>query len=273
MFHGVGDEDYPAEAFEAHLAWLASRFAVVPLGTLVDRVEAGGPARREVALTFDDGLEQHATVVYPVLERLGIPATFFLCPGLVDDRAWLWNQEARERMKSLGRAGVGRLFGGREDYRDVLDWMERLPAPERRRAEDSIRAATPEFRDRAIRDAVHRPLTWDAASRLDPSLVTVASHSIAHPTLPTLDDAALEDEVAGSRRRLEERLGRPVDLFCYPNGAADARVRECVRRHYRAAVTTAPGFVRPGDDPYTLARIAVVPSPARMAWRLHRPTS
>lgn len=42
----------------------------------------GPPSRRTAALTFDDGWLSWRGVALPLLERLGVRATFFLCPGL-----------------------------------------------------------------------------------------------------------------------------------------------------------------------------------------------
>ena len=54
-------------------------------------------ARAQVALTFDDGLRNNVEVAYPLLHRLGLPATFFVCPGLIGPRAVALDHEARRR--------------------------------------------------------------------------------------------------------------------------------------------------------------------------------
>lgn len=40
------------------------------------------PPPNTVVLTFDDGTTDHATVLPGLLERLGVPATVYVCPGL-----------------------------------------------------------------------------------------------------------------------------------------------------------------------------------------------
>jgi len=86
----------------------------------------------------------------------------------------------------------------------------------------------------------------------------LASHSITHPDLTTLDAAALRREVAGSRAELRRRFKVPVDTFCYPAGRYDAKVVAAVRAAgYRAATTVVPGIARPGDDRMLLPRIRV----------------
>jgi peptidoglycan/xylan/chitin deacetylase (PgdA/CDA1 family) len=96
---------------------------------------------------------------------------------------------------------------------------------------------------------------------------------MSHPILPTLDDASLRWELHESRALLEARLRRTVDLFCYPNGSSDARVRAVARRTYRAAVTTQEGHVLAGVDPIAIPRIPVSSHLPLLAWRMLRPTA
>jgi peptidoglycan/xylan/chitin deacetylase (PgdA/CDA1 family) len=71
-------------------------------------------------------------------------------------------------------------------------------------------------------------LSWEQLKTMaaDP-LITIASHSVTHPTdLRTLDDQALAYEVTESKRRLEEELGIPIRYFSYPTGYYDERVSQ-----------------------------------------------
>ena len=63
----------------------------------------------------------------------------------------------------------------------------------------------------------------------------LGAHTITHPDLRTLDDAALEREVAGSRARIAKRFGVPVDFFCYPAGRYDRRVIAAVQQRASSA--------------------------------------
>lgn len=277
MLHGVGPEDLPAPALKAQLAWLARRFCVVPLPALVRGLEEGRPGAGEVALTFDDGLKNHVEAALPVLRRLGLPATFFVCPGLIESRRWLWNHEARARLSALPDAErvtlLRRLGAPGGDVEDAVAWMKSLGLAARTGVEDAIRSATPAFTPSAAQRERFDPLTWDDLASLDPALVTVGSHTLTHPILPTLDDATLAHELQASRALLERQLGRAADLFCYPNGSADARVRAAAARVYRAAVTTESGCVGPGAGRHALPRIPVAERVALLAWRLHRPAA
>ena len=85
----------------------------------------------------------------------------------------------------------------------------------------------------------------------------LASHTLTHPDLPSLDASALTREVSRSRAVLRAKFGVPVDFFCYPAGRYDARVIRAVRRAgYLGATTTVDGLARPAH-PYELRRVRV----------------
>lgn len=84
------------------------------------------------------------------------------------------------------------------------------------------------------------------------------SHTRSHASLPTLSDAGLADQLAGSRRALAELLGHPVDYIAYPFGHLDERVVAATRAAgYRAAFATQPGFNRQDVDRYRIRRLDV----------------
>jgi peptidoglycan/xylan/chitin deacetylase (PgdA/CDA1 family) len=98
-------------------------------------------------------------------------------------------------------------------------------------------------------------MDWDEILRLNKAGVAFGSHTKSHPFLSGLSVPLIEDEVAGSRARIEERLQTPVESFCYPYGDYDDRVMEAVRKAgYTTAVTTKRGLARIKDNPLELRR-------------------
>lgn len=96
MYHKV-DPVTPADAvgrsltiapavFAAQLAWLRDhRIQTVTISELVDALAHGQHPRNVVALTFDDGYADAATVVTPLLRKYGARATFYVSAGFIGD--------------------------------------------------------------------------------------------------------------------------------------------------------------------------------------------
>jgi peptidoglycan/xylan/chitin deacetylase (PgdA/CDA1 family) len=276
QFHGVGGDDYPAEVFQAQLKYLRKHLSIIPLESMVEKVaNESRPGCNDIALTFDDGLRNHYTIVYPILKRVDVPATFFVCPGLIESHQWLWNHEARERLRLLAceeRDALCReLRTTGSDVEEIVAWMKTLASSPRRSAEEAIRQLTPNFKPSAEDQERYGMMTWEELSVMDPALVSIGSHTVTHPILTTLNPMDLLYEVRESRQWLEDRLQRPVRHFCYPNGAYNEDVLRCVKQCYGVAVTSQKGDLRLGDDLHSLRRVPTTRQLPSLAWRLHQP--
>lgn len=270
LYHGTPRRE--AAALERELRWLKRRFQIVPLRAIAAAAANGGTLGCKVALTFDDGLRSNVEVAYPLLHRLAIPATFFVCPGLVDRARWLWTHEARRRLSRLGadaRRELALEWNAPPGIAEFVRWMKTLDSGSRQRVEARVREATPAFKATAAEREDFDLADWRALRRLDPAIVTIGSHTLTHPILPGTAPAELETEVRDSRRQLERSLERPVDAFAYPNGDLDAAAEACVRKHYRVAVTTVGGWVRRGADAHRLPRLAGPSSVLKLARRIY----
>jgi peptidoglycan/xylan/chitin deacetylase (PgdA/CDA1 family) len=230
-----------ADRLERQLRYLRRAFAIVPLATLA--ASLGAPRKpgrgRRAAIIFDDGLRSNILVAYPMLCALGIPATFFVCPGLIEERTWLWTHESRRRLQLAGRPlrqALAAELGAPAEVEPFVQWMKEIDFPRRTRVEARLRQATAGFvASKADREAFDLA-DWDELRSLDPSIITIGSHSMTHPILPSLSTAEIEAELHDSRRMIEAKLARPAEFFSYPNDDADARTLAGVRRYYRAAV-------------------------------------
>ena len=99
--------------------------------------------------------------------------------------------------------------------------------------------------------------------------IEFGAHSRTHADLTTLTGAALDDEVAGSRRALESLLGAPVVSFAYPYGVYNDAVVACVRREFDVAFRVKSGMNDATTDRYLLRRTMVAPTDGAigMRWR------
>ena len=83
-YHGV--EPFEIEIFRNQLIYMLEHYDIITLQRAlqlwIDPSAAG--TGRYLALTFDDGYLNNLTCAAPVLEELGLPATFFISTGFVE---------------------------------------------------------------------------------------------------------------------------------------------------------------------------------------------
>ena len=101
-------------------------------------------------------------------------------------------------------------------------------------------------------------LTSSQLRELAAAGMSVGSHGMSHRFLPQLAPKVVHLELADSRARLEDLLGRPVLDFALPGGHFDRRVIEAIRAcGYRSVATCKVGTYRPGGDPFRLPRLEI----------------
>jgi peptidoglycan/xylan/chitin deacetylase (PgdA/CDA1 family) len=255
---------------ERQLRFLRRYTNVMDLREALAALASGRPLPpRAVAITFDDGYRDQLELAVPMLERLGLPATFFLIPGVLSRtvRPW-WELIAWVFLSAR---------------RDVVSWegvtmTVRTPA-ERRSALLAV-AERLKRRDRAARDAALEELTgllapdgdpaddemfldWDGARRLARGRFAIASHTFHHGILSQEDEQTQRHDLLVSREQLKRELGVEVDLLAYPNGRLgdydDTTMAAARQAGYSHAITTMPGWNRPSTPPYEVLRFVQQP--------------
>lgn len=67
----------------------------------------------------------------------------------------------------------------------------------------------------------------------------VGAHTLSHTPLAGMNNSRVRTEVFGSKNALEDILGGPVTMFCYPRGRFDRHTLQCVEEAgYAGARTT-----------------------------------
>ena len=257
-----------ARAFAEQAQYLAAHYTLVPLSQLADCLR-----RREIppglaAITIDDGYRDAYEIAFPILRRYCAPATVFVVTEFVNGTTWLWTDKPRY-LTALAAPQAFEIGIGDHKLR-----LELNGAASRAVAAGLINASLKPLSEEA-RDALierlafelrvklpERPpaeycaINWGQAREMADAGVEIGSHTLTHPILTGLDDARLREEVAQSRDRIQNALGRKVETFCYPNGDFDLRTqREVARAGYRLAVTTDVGLNNGRNDPLALRRI------------------
>jgi peptidoglycan/xylan/chitin deacetylase (PgdA/CDA1 family) len=125
----------------------------------------------------------------------------------------------------------------------------------------------PHERGLAARGLVNPTVGAGQLAELEAAGVRVESHGVSHRSLAALAPEEAAGEVADSKARLEELLGRPIRAYAFAKGSrADYRPEDVARVRaagYDLAFTTVSGGNGPDADRFELRRCNVEPYPAR----------
>jgi len=268
------------------LRWLRSATTVVPLQPALERLATGRrlPARA-VALTFDDGYADNLDLASTALSGFGLPATFFLVPGLLDAQASPWWEElawafVRSRRAHVQVRGVTVGLSDERSRRAAFQQeAERLKLLDRAARDHAVEQWVVRLDPQGDRPGAELFLDWAGARGLVRRGFDVGSHSSYHAILSRETPEAQTADLVGATGRLRAELGVAPGMLAYPNGRFsdydEATLAAAEAAGHRFAVTTQPGWTGPGTPRLEIRRSVVAPdwdlaTTLREAWSASR---
>lgn len=101
-------------------------------------------------------------------------------------------------------------------------------------------------------------LTWAELAEMNRQGMSVQSHTANHPLLSTLTEARTWEELGGSKKTIEDKLGTVVNFLSLPNGDSNpfyVKVAQAIG--YGGGCCSQFGFNDQNTDPFFWRRIAV----------------
>lgn len=293
MYHSVQDDPraqfdflggiiHSTEVFRGQMEIVARHFNPATIDDLLHfvRGEKELPPR-SVVVTFDDGYADNYDVARPVLDKLGIPAVFYVVIDCLDRQILPWpaqlrhiflTAQARSWNDAAGNCWPLGIHEQRlEAYAEAARLCAKLSGDARTIVLDSFLS---ELQAQAINSS-QPMMTWEQVRSLDRNGHTLGSHTMSHPSVAQLRPEDAQIEFSASKRRLEEEIGKSVVHFSYPCPAvqphwADHTVSLSREAGYHTAVTTRGGLVRKGDNSLMLQRIRPTKRIEGLQWNLER---
>lgn len=278
------DSIHATPIFERQMELIARRFSPVSMDDvlLFLKNEKSLPPRA-VLVTLDDGYRDNFQIAAPILNRFGIPGSFYVLVDSVDRSKAPWYCRLRHM-----------FFTSRSrNWRDPTTGMVRELTDSHSRdaaflnVADFCAKSSAMVREELIRDEQNSldpepfpaesdlMMNWDEARVLVKSGHIVGSHTMTHPNLAHVSADDARRELTDSKHKLEKELGQTVRHFSYPHPALYPQWNETTLRvteelGYSTAVTTTSGAVRADAHPLALPRTYVARQELEFLWNIER---
>lgn len=217
---------------ERNFAYLKRHYNIISLNDYLDAVrnEKRLPPKA-VVITFDDGHVSNYALL-PVIKRMQIPVTIFLCSSIVGTQRHFWfrhSEEMKPKVEALKKLSNGQRLDALRQY-----------GFEQEQEYGDMQALS--------KEQIDEMKPW----------VNFQSHTCFHPILPKCDSTTAEREIKGSKRQLAESLGLTVNALSYPNGDYSERdIRLAQATGYDCGVTVDSGYNDINTDLFRLKRFSV----------------
>lgn len=257
-YHGVDPDQHPVlnydalqthpDVFARQIELFARHFSIMSLRDAIQcRAEHGRWPDRAMAITFDDGYANNLNIAAPILQRLGVPATFFVTAGFIEGRVTPWWYDVRSffHAKHPGQTAVAvKNAIAIEAACRPLDESSRS----RRLDELGVTRSGPAY----------YPFMSAAQCReLSACGFDVQCHGDTHASLSGESDERVADEIKRSATFIRN-LGIDPWALAYPYGHVPANLNTArnamAAAGIRAGLTTHAAANPPGADVYQLSR-------------------
>jgi peptidoglycan/xylan/chitin deacetylase (PgdA/CDA1 family) len=263
-------------SFSLHLEILKQHFEIIKLSQWLEERNNGSPLPpMACAITFDDGWADNYEYAYPILQQQGIPATIFLVSDMIGTRRRFWPERLVQLLVTVyrepdrfrshpGLAWIRELCptGRTENEMPTPAELSRIISRAKALSDAEIHARLDDIElQTGLNNTDTEPslLDWNQLGEMmNSGLVEPGSHTCQHTRLNAQTPwDLLEREIVDSKQIIEQKTGRSVETFCFPNGDYSPAALELVRKHYAGALTTARGWNSVSTDNHLLHRIGI----------------
>ena len=264
--------------FEQQMQYLSARFRVVALSDVLNAVQTGTTLpENAVLVTFDDAYADFGTTAWPILKRLGLPATLFVPTAYPDrpEQAFWWDRlhcavtsTSRSQLE-LGPFGTMPLNTSEARLETFRRLREHLKKSE---AYHEVLRLVDDLCERlgGVPSDTNGVLSWSELRRLSREGVELAAHTRTHPLLTRIASDAARAEIVGSQQDLQHQIGSTLPVFCFPGGQHNDTLISILKQEgFELAFTTVRGS---NDldyaDPWRLRRINITRTTSPLMFRL-----
>ena len=272
VYHRVGpkEDDWSLpplkpHAFDVQLAYLTKNFEVVPLEYIANALKKRKPLpQKAVAITFDDGYQDNYLHAYPILKKYGVPATIFLTSGLIGTNKLFWWDKVRyiinhTSLQDLEHPDLDTYDLSSPSKRQkaayvICEKLKMLPERQKRGFIDDLQLLTKiEISDRIGERLL---LNWSQVKEMADNRIDFGGHGVTHAILTNLPFDQAKKEIICSKKEIEEKLGKPVSAFSYPNGNFNNQLNDFLRKSgFNCAVVVQEKLVGSKTSVFELPRI------------------
>lgn len=227
LFH-----DLKPELAERSFAYLQKRYNVISLSSYLEAIAAKKSLpKKALVITFDDGYVGNYDLL-PVVKRLKIPITIFLCASIVGTKRKYWfdfnEMPFSEIVKLNKKSNKKRL--------EILSNAGFCPEKE--------------YGTASALQQVH-------IAEMKPH-IEFQAHAKYHPVFPNCSDEEVWEEISGAKKILEQEYNLEIKAIAYPNGEYSQRDIDLVKKAgYESALTVDYGFNDAATNLFRLKRMVI----------------
>ncbi len=231
--------------FEEMILLLKKHYTILPLHYLHSK--PGADFKNACFITFDDGYKDYLDYAYPILKRHTVHSTIFVLPYNLSNHGHIWTSTIIYFVKHYSFPEIRDFFlkhnqdikyaDKSDDFTLNLTITKHLCQLRQVERQVIIETLQKKFEqdNRIIETEL---LSFDELRKLDKEFVSIASHSLTHPSfILETDETFIDYEMGESKNSIERELNVEVSSFAFPFAKLNKHSLDAVKKYYSMCFT------------------------------------
>lgn len=233
-YHIVSDKKVPhidylyqfqsTEQFKNDIDYFLNHYEPLDPGQFIDlTLKNEKLPKNSFLMSFDDGLQEIYSVVFPILKKSGIKAIFFINPAFIDNKQSFYRHDIGIIISHLKGIGYESSIMNKicsilsinfTTNEDVISNLKKIKYSERSKVNEVLSLLNIDIQKYLDE---HKPyITKEQIKEMIDAGFYFGSHSYSHPPLDNLSFEEQKDEIIKSLEWLKSNFGIKYALFAFP---------------------------------------------------------
>lgn len=213
-------------------------------------------------ITFDDGFKNNYLSAYKILKKYNLPATFFICPGLINKKKLFWVDQIETFFHFTKKKFFDFYLEDKENFdisnlrkkilvcEKIKNFCKNINNTEKNKLVYKLKKSLLIIKPKKIR-RFHDTLTWSQIKKMNKNnLFDFGIHSWNHEIYSRLTIKDQNSNIKKSIKCLSNILNEKIYLSSYPEGKKTDFNKETVSIMKRHGIKVCPMAI-PGVNTYS----------------------
>jgi peptidoglycan/xylan/chitin deacetylase (PgdA/CDA1 family) len=184
--------------------------------------------KKFVIFTLDDGYLDNLTHAYPIFKKHNVPFAIYVTTNFPDKKAVLWwylLEDLLLKEQDISFYFQDELIGfdvqSYNKKEEAFNYLRHLIKGQKETEQSNlIHTLFSKYKVPLHKKVEELALDWNQIAQLNSdSLVTIAAHTVSHPSFKVINEEQILAEVEQSVQILESKLNTTIEHFAYPYGS------------------------------------------------------
>ena len=252
MYHYVRDNTklkaFSTRNFRKQVELIAEKYTIVSLQNLIEK----NPEENTCVLTFDDGIKDGYTNVFPILQELGVKATFFIPTRILVKKKIIAAQKNHLLLAKLGTSKLVEEWNTKaeEQFQIKKDGKKNQFDDDLTSSLKNMIYTTPKEKCRELLNPIFDKhfneeefetmyLSTEELKEMEKNGMEIGSHGHAHLWLGKVSNEEMKKDLSESVKVFENVFSRHPKVIAYPFGSYSQATLDVAKKlGFIAGVTT-----------------------------------